>query len=818
MADKSKGAKSKRSKDANKSAGSQGPNPILIGVTILVAGATVWFLMNRGGSGDKEGGGEAVGEVVAPALEDGEAFDDLGRTLAIGPAAEAVSEKGTEIVLPADVKGAAEALAGDDVAAFTELLEREKIAHVLVDPSVTVRNPIPKRTVKNRLALAHPAGRLNATLMSKKLFSYRISDGAPALTPEQKKTVMDLVRFEAGADGSTDPGPQKGLLSEEGVWQCILTARKVQGTHLAYFRLDEDTLEKAAREGGRRLAAFWKKAPKETEGKSLTEALNGMLNLEFEVVYDEGVFVGPRDDTFMWRIIEPGIYGFNISEGRKTRQQPPWYSVTGNFRTLEFMFGRECKRLGEPADCWLESDRPIERFRTVHWRERTPGGEIEDLYRASPRIPAPSDITKESLVESLAGLGSWIADKQHYPSHRSIYRYFPTKDEENDEYNGVRHALGPLSMAMTNEFSPDPKYKAAAEDNMRFIEDHIRWGGAPRRSDGTLDETVDTWMGKPLPGDDVAIYEVEENMFDDSKGPDWASKMGGVAVAILGYTQFRLASWELGPEHEKVLEGLGNFLLYMQREDGSFHHYYVAAKNRYYGTRNSIYPGEILYALARLYGETKDDRFKVAFDRSMKENLDWFKREMTQKEPDGTYEEDRRKNLVQFQPWIAMAMEEMHRYNPDPAYVEASNLVSLWVMETYQFDETRAFYPDYLGGYMKVLDELPAMHTFVYTEGTAASYVLARRAGADPDAVHKLRKGALLAARFILQMQTRRGENDYYYPNQDMAQGAVRYCMNHNKQRIDYTYHALSSVYRILHAATPEDYAFIASMELPPAW
>jgi hypothetical protein len=202
----------------------------------------------------------------------------------------------------------------------------------------------------------------------------------------------------------------------------------------------------------------------------------------------------------------------------------------------------------------------------------------------------------------------------------------------------------------------------------------------------------------------------------------------------------------------------------------------------------------------------------------MRTNLEWFKNQMDQKEPDGTYAEERRKNLVQFQPWIAMAMEEMHRYDPDPEYVEASNLVSIWIADTYQFDETRAFFPDYLGGYMKVLDELPAMHTFVYTEGTAASYVLARRAGADADAVQKLRRSALLSARFILQMQTRPGVNDYYYPNPDKAKGAVRYCMNHNKQRIDYTYHALSSIYRIIHAATPEDYAYIHSIELPETW
>ena len=136
---------------------------------------------------------------------------------------------------------------------------------------------------------------------------------------------------------------------------------------------------------------------------------------------------------------------------------------------------------------------------------------------------------------------------------------------------------------------------------------------------------------------------------------------------------------------------LANFLMYMHDADkGHFHHYYVAQRSGFYGTRNSIYPGEILYAVARLYGETKDPKYRAVFREALDANLAWFKDQMAQILPDGTYEERHRKNLVQFQPWMAMAMDEMHRYDPDPAYVEASNLVSEWILDTYQFDETRA--------------------------------------------------------------------------------------------------------------------------------
>ena len=214
----------------------------------------------------------------------------------------------------------------------------------------------------------------------------------------------------------------------------------------------------------------------------------------------------------------------------------------------------------------------------------------------------------------------------------------------------VRHCLGPFSMALTQEFVPDPKYKEKAEAGMKFIESHIRWGGPPRNSDGSLDETSTTWNGKPLAGEDVAIID-----FAEPPRGDWSAKMGAVAVAILGYTQYKRVGWKLGPEREKVLAGLANFLLYMHDEkEGWFHHYYVGTRNQYYGMRNSIYPGEILYAVARLYGETKDERYRKAFKESMKSNLDWFKQQMDQRRPDGTYEEEHRKNLVQFQPWMAM--------------------------------------------------------------------------------------------------------------------------------------------------------------------
>lgn len=789
------------------------PNLILIGIVIVLVWLAMW-------STDKDGGDSRPATVTSkskkPAVKSLEQVTKgLGKTLAIGERALGLKAEGTQILDAAKIDGLAERLEGRDVDAVTDLLEQAGIKHVLVDPDIARRNPMPQNTVKNRLALARPAGRLSAKYMTRKLFYYRLGDPPLEIPKEAKQALTAIARASFGGEETTLPGLPE-IVTKKGNWTMMMTVRPVQSGHISYHANSAKTLAEAAAELGKQGRQYYTKRKRfEKKYGPVEVALPKVITLELEVLYDEGTFVGPRDNLFLWRIIDPGIHGIRMNVGGRTHYLPPWYSVANNMRTVKSLFERVSSHLGgREKDYWKRPDAPFDRFRTVHWRETIPSGPVEDLYRFSPHVPSMKEVTRENMVKAIKGLGDWIADNQTDPEGRYVYRYFPTQDKENDEYNMVRHCLGPFSLALTQEFAPNPKYKEKAEAGMRYIEKHLRWGGPPRKGDGTVDTSLKTWMNKPLPGKDVAILD-----FPEPPRGNWSAKLGGVAVAILGYTQYRRAGWALGPEREKVLNGLANFLLYMQNpEEGNFHHYYVAPENHFYGTRNSIYPGEILYAVARLYGETKDERYRTAFKQSMKANLEWFKGQMAQRLPDGTYEEQHRKNLVQFQPWMAMAMDEMYRYDPDPSYVEASNLVSLWILDTYQFDETRAFIPDYLGGYMKVMDELPAMHSFVYTEGVAASYDLAKRAGVEKSIVDKLRKGALLTARFLIQQQVRPGVNDFFYPNPKKAAGAVRYCMNHNKQRIDYTYHALSSAYRILRASTEEDYALAAQIPMPGRW
>ena len=164
-------------------------------------------------------------------------------------------------------------------------------------------------------------------------------------------------------------------------------------------------------------------------------------------------------------------------------------------------------------------------------------------------------------------------------------------------------------------------------------------------------------------------------------------------------------------EYRPFLEGYGNFLLFMQHTSGeragSFDHYFVSPDHGHYQRSTTIYPGEILFGLSRVYRLTGDPRIPPAFAQAVQYERGYFERETKIREPDGTYQNQRRADLVQFVPWISMAMNDMVLAlgDADPVqareYTDFGVWVSDWVAQEYIFDEARSFYPKYLGEYFK---------------------------------------------------------------------------------------------------------------------
>jgi hypothetical protein len=619
------------------------------------------------------------------------------------------------------------------------------------------------------------------------------------------------------------------------------------------------TLAAAARLAGRNLARLYEARAARTDGP-LPEAM-ARFTVEVEVFHDwtdlhtavdpsttEG---GRRYRSFLWRAIELGLHGLAVDrDSDRYVFRLPSDAVYSRREEVEDLLRRVCldrlrgdealraaaiETVGKPQTddelsrvLYRMEDRiRVQRFRAHHFREMTPGGsDIRRLGRGVPPLPYTAEnVSRPALRNAIHWATRWLVENVQ-PDGRFRYRYQPELDyylsdsQIVEQYNEVRHGLATYALFMSHEQVPRPDLWDAAERTLRWILERTVFGpawaapdrrprlpawvstaqpfGAPTRDGGTVTST--TWR---CPHGDVR--EVPATMayvrhLDNAK-------MGGVAAAVLAVAEKiervpagqREATLEA---YRPFLEGYADFLLFMQHRsgphEGDFDHYFVAPDHGHYARSTTIYPGEILFALSRIYRLTGDPRIPPAWDRSAIFWETWFDRESAIRLPDGTYEDRRRVDLVQFVPWISMACHDMFLAvrEEDPAaaarYAEFGIRASQWVVREYMFDEERSFFPEYLGGYFKWEFELPAMHSMVYAEGTAAAFGLGKLTG---DArTEEMRRATVMGCRFATQQIVVPGLDDHFMPAPERARGGVRFGINNADMRTDYSYHTLSAL------------------------
>ena len=271
----------------------KGINPAMVALLIIVV--VVLLVALQGGEkkdSQKETGkrNDAAQATSAPATPPKDALKKLGKTLVIGGELESTKANGTTLVLPKELDAMDAVLDSNDLDAFVRLLEKHHIRSVLVSPKITVRNPIPPNTVRNRLALANPAGPLSAIYMTKEFFVYRLTGGAPPVSEKDKSDMMQILRAEAGVSGVQRPDEISPLLRQSGEWHVMLTVRPFHNKHLSFHSVRTASLERAATELAGRLKRYYKRKNFAKNYGPLASALKNKITLELEIIFDKGVF------------------------------------------------------------------------------------------------------------------------------------------------------------------------------------------------------------------------------------------------------------------------------------------------------------------------------------------------------------------------------------------------------------------------------------------------------------------------------------------------------------------------------------------------
>jgi len=755
--------------------------------------------------------------------------------------------KGTK---PITLEGAADLknlLEGDNEDAFVQALEKKGIQSLVAATSLADPATLPKVSIQTRLSLFKPMERLRAVYLCPRFGLYEIAE-AETLSDEAGKALVALARKVLV--GQTPP--DKGALLPEVTGkrrrevsvmiQGLTPIANKNASSTTWHQLRRDLFESrqgrslydATVQAAKAVRDRFKKEHEKREG-AIEEAMK-RLTIEVEVferperVQSLQGALSPKDyDLYLWRAIELGVHGLVGKTGDKSVFLLPSSAIYWDRETVANFLDRIGKNLyGESGKdrARYRTDKGLSlfRFRTFHFREMTPEGAVARLSRGIPPV-TPEDLTRKRFEESVRWASHWLVDNINPVTHEFVYKYFPSKDIEltemssdEDAYNAVRHALAVYGLFMAYSALKEPWILEGAENAMKFITDRFVFGPAwfSNSAKGKLPPDAKKLdFGIPGPGgriDKSAVWKAPDGrdlpipqdmgfLFHDN-----TAKMGGSAGVALLVSEMILVQPERKDEllalYRPYLEAVGRFLLFMQRPDGAFFHYFVASDHPMYKTTTTIYPGEVMFGLARLYRMLGDERYAEAFKKAHDYYKAWFEGEEKKVEPNGTYAERLRLDLVQFVPWISMAENEMHALKPDPDYADFGVHVSDWIVDHYQFNDGRTYYPEYLGGYYKIATEMPAMHGCVYTEGTAAAYDLARRAGLAPLA-SKMARSTILGCRFAVQQIFVPGRNMHFIPNPDRAKGGARYAINRSKLRIDYSYHSLSALVQALRYFDP---------------
>ncbi|WP_196159496.1 hypothetical protein [Reinekea sp. G2M2-21] len=160
-------------------------------------------------------------------------------------------------------------------------------------------------------------------------------------------------------------------------------------------------------------------------------------------------------------------------------------------------------------------------------------------------------------------------------SGRFVYK-IPRKESDSIDYNILRHAGSIYSMA-TSEYSDEHSVGAAID----FL---VEESSSPVEG---LDNSLAVWS---IPNFNSPKTKLQ-------------AKLGGTALAVVALSN--LPNWH---DYENELIRCGNFLAFMQKEDGSFYSkYYPETVGRSDEWESLYYPGEAALAFGYLFELTKDE-------------------------------------------------------------------------------------------------------------------------------------------------------------------------------------------------------------------
>lgn len=225
------------------------------------------------------------------------------------------------------------------------------------------------------------------------------------------------------------------------------------------------------------------------------------------------------------------------------------------------------------------------------------------------------EVDKNTLKDVMLSSSYWLADEVE-ENGKFIYGYYPTYDKKFTAYNNLRHATSILPFIWSYELTEDDAFKILSEKTLNYM-----------------------------------LNEIKEKSPDVSYLVDRTEiKLGGNGVAIVTIDSY-MNTFGKDEKLVDICKKLGEGILELQNEDGSYYHVLNTDFSRKEEYRTVYYDGEATYALSVLYKMTGEEKWLNA----AKKSIEYFI------ENDYTKHKDH---------WVAYAVNEVTKYVDDERYYE----------------------------------------------------------------------------------------------------------------------------------------------------
>jgi len=467
--------------------------------------------------------------------------------------------------------------------------------------------------------------------------------------------------------------------------------------------------------------------------------LFGAIGLLAMVGVGAYVYGSSREYTLseLERRFVPGLHGVELVAGTGASFEP-WELQEKNV-SLKVMLEDACEEAGLERSCANNETTRFSTFTKRHVVEHD--GSVFTLVRNATPVTV-IDLDEKFIDGRLRLVADWARANQKADGSFP-YMYYPSADRyEEDDYT-IRQLITVQGLyAIANRFEDAGLKEIAEKAEQQLMEKSYRYDATRGYS-----------------------YFVEDD----------GIRLGAAALGIL---MVREKGDMLRPL-TKVETDLGNFLLAMQRDDGSFQTF---LQDEPTDLDEKFYSGEALTALARLSAVSDDPRYDEALQTGFEHYREKIKNDF----------------WPQYAPWHMQAYAVYYLESGDDEHAKYVYWLAEGLIQTMLEEDTGAREDEQGRFYNPMYKAWGPPHsssTGIYLEGIAYAYALAKERG-DATEEERFQKALLGGTRALLQVQWT-PESAYYLSHPERVVGSFKISLTNNIGRIDQLGHAANALVQV---------------------